>query len=161
MDLDNPQAQLLLLRSCLGVPKFNYTLRTVRKTSFNGQLLEFDSVLHSCLQRIAGFTFTPGIRELWALPMSRGGFGFPVAADIADLAFLASLFSTQTIREGLSLAPSVFNVPQLPPAISVPELGCSQQFLKTQYDDLLLKAFLANNPGKHALLIGRSQTGAS
>ena len=44
-DLDDPQVELHLLRSCLGVCKLNHLLRTIPPGSVDSELQRFDDVL--------------------------------------------------------------------------------------------------------------------
>ena len=51
-DLEDPEVELLLLRICLGVCKFNHLLRTIPPDSMDSQLLRFDNNLRCSLSSI-------------------------------------------------------------------------------------------------------------
>ncbi|XP_062514229.1 WD repeat-containing protein on Y chromosome-like [Corticium candelabrum] len=72
IDINNPQIELHLLRSCLALLKINH-LRTVAPDKATQQLLLFDKGL--CLSREV-ITYSPLLDEAWlqaTLPIKRGG----------------------------------------------------------------------------------------
>ena len=74
IDINNPQIELHLLRSCLALLKINH-LRTVAPDKATQQLLLFDKGL--CLSREV-ITYSPLLDEAWlqaTLPIKRGGLG--------------------------------------------------------------------------------------
>ena len=62
-DLEDPQVELLLLRSCLGVCKLNHLLRTIPPGSVDSELLWFDDNLR-CLFVMLLVPIRPGFRLL-------------------------------------------------------------------------------------------------
>ena len=69
-DLGNPQVELHLLHSCLGVCKVNRLLRTVPPDSMLPQLQLFDSNLHYSLSRICNVSVSDQAWRQATLPLS-------------------------------------------------------------------------------------------
>ena len=68
-DLEDPQVELLLLHSCLGVCKLNHLLRTIPPGSMDSELLRFDDNLRRSLSSICVmplFLLAPGYSALFA-----------------------------------------------------------------------------------------------
>lgn len=94
--LQDPHTEFTLLRSCLGLPKVMFTLRTVDTTDHQEVLTSFDSITRGALSRILG---TPVTDSQWAqskLPAAMGGLGLRAAADHAPVAYAASFLGAKT-----------------------------------------------------------------
>ena len=74
-DLRNPQVELHLLRSCLGVCKVNYLLRTIPPATIMSQLQLFDRYLYDALSRICNASISAHAWRQATLPLSLGEFG--------------------------------------------------------------------------------------
>ena len=89
-DLNNPQVELHLLRSCLGFCKINNLLRTVTPGTADQHWSRFDSGVRHCLEGLAQ-TSLPDLAWLQAsLSMRLGGLGLRQAALTSTAAFLGS-----------------------------------------------------------------------
>ena len=66
--LQDPHTELVLLRSCLAVPKISFLLRTVDTTRQKCRLQEFDRITGEDLIRILGSPVRLGSRKscLWS-----------------------------------------------------------------------------------------------
>ncbi|KAI8852446.1 hypothetical protein BC829DRAFT_440846 [Chytridium lagenaria] len=90
----DPQIQLLLLRSCLGVQKLAYALRTTPPAL----LLP---LLTSLMGPSIPLSPTLLLFELATLPLRSGGLGVSAAADLAVFAYLASTQQTSALQSSL------------------------------------------------------------
>ena len=99
--LQDPHTELVLLRSCLSLPKIMFMLRAVNTTEHQELLSEFDSIIRGALSRILGSPLTD---EQWAqasLPAAMGGLGLRSATDHAPSAHAVSLLAAQPLLDGL------------------------------------------------------------
>ncbi|KAL5713679.1 hypothetical protein ACHQM5_015733 [Ranunculus cassubicifolius] len=99
--LDNPQCELLLLRSCAGVAKLSYALRTCDPDAFSAAQVRFDSALRCSLERIVtneGSGFGEWQYRLATFPIRRGGLGVISAADVMNYAFIASRLQSKELQ---------------------------------------------------------------
>ena len=94
-DLENPQVELHLLRSCLGVCKVNHFLRTVPPNSILPQLQLFDSNLRYSLSRVCNASVSDQAWRQATLPLSLGGLGLRKASCVSPAAFLGSCVGSQ------------------------------------------------------------------
>jgi hypothetical protein len=92
--MDDPQRQLLLLRSSLGMPKYNHLLRTGKPELVKDVVVLFDDMVNDFLKEVFGlkdfFQWDPNLRADFALPISMGGAGIPLAKDIAPAAYIGA-----------------------------------------------------------------------
>jgi hypothetical protein len=100
-DINDPQIELTLLRACVGFPKIVFSLRVCPPAVTKQQINDFDDLIHEQLSRIVGSHLTHSQRQLWALPMSFGGFGIPIASDISASAFVASVIGSWQLQLSL------------------------------------------------------------
>ena len=114
--LGNPQVELHLLRSCLGVCKLNHLLRTISPNCVISQLERFDYNLRSALGRICKSSISDLSWLQATLPCSMGGLGLREATSTSSAAFLGSCFSSQELcyrlLQSFSGGPDVF--PSIP-----------------------------------------------
>eukprot|EP00884_Botryococcus_braunii_P008242 jgi/Botrbrau1/17419/Bobra.0054s0015.1 len=111
--LRNPQAELLLLRSCLGTCKVVFTARTMPPAAAAQALVTFDMLQTQVLQSIVtagGGGFGPLQQTLAGLPIAQGGLGVTKATSLLPCAYLASVTQTAPLQDrllGTSTAPLV------------------------------------------------------
>lgn len=107
-ELNDPQIELHLLRSCLSVCKVNHLLRTVPLSDMSDPLLIFDVNLRATLSKIIHGS-VPGPSWTQAtLPLRLGGLGLREASPSAHLAFKASCsLSKQLVHDLTSLASAI------------------------------------------------------
>ena len=74
-NLDDPQVELHLLRSCLGVCKLNHLLRTIPPGSVDSELQRFDDNLRRSLSSICNASISDQSWLQATLPSSFGGLG--------------------------------------------------------------------------------------
>eukprot|EP00884_Botryococcus_braunii_P007134 jgi/Botrbrau1/16421/Bobra.0142s0020.1 len=111
--LRHPQAELLLLRSCLGTCKVVFTARTMPPAAAAQALVTFDMLQTQVLQSIVtagGGGFGPLQQTLAGLPIAQGGLGVTKATSLLPCAYLASVTQTAPLQDrllGTSTAPLV------------------------------------------------------
>jgi hypothetical protein len=89
--LKNPQAQFVLLRSCLSFPKMSYNLRTVNPHHTANIFRDFDVAQQRSLENILSSSLS---EEQWfqaALPVTMGGMGLCLAECHSSAAFCSSI----------------------------------------------------------------------
>jgi hypothetical protein len=99
--LRHPQAELLLLRSCLGTCKVVFTARTMPPAAAEQALVTFDMLQTQVLQSIVtagGGGFGPLQQTLAGLPIAQGGLGVTKATSLLPCAYLASVTQTDPFR---------------------------------------------------------------
>ena len=93
-DLEDPQAELHLLRSCLSTGKISHLLRTVPPGSADEHFRHFDEGLRSTLSQILRCTISDSAWLQATLPFRLGGLGLRESLRTAPIAFLASCRNT-------------------------------------------------------------------
>ena len=93
-DLEDPQVELLLLRSCLGVCKLNYLLQTIPPGSIDSELLRFDDNLRCSMSSICNASISDQAWLQATLPCSLGGLGLCEAFRTSSAAFLGCCVSS-------------------------------------------------------------------
>ena len=91
--LRDPQSELLLLRSCMGVAKLLFGLRTCQPSMMEEAISRFDNGLREAIEGIVvcgGPFFGDFQWRMASLPMRLGGLGLLSARDVAVYAFVAS-----------------------------------------------------------------------
>jgi len=99
--LDDPQCELLLLRSCVGVSKLYFALRTCSPYVFEEAQICFDKGLRVALEKIitaSGSGFGSWQWRLATLPINKGGLGVYSAGDALFFTFLASRMQTMELQ---------------------------------------------------------------
>ncbi len=88
--VDDAQVELALLRSCLGFPRFGFTLRSAPPHLIEKAAAKFDALM----ERVAGDRFQMrmdnDMKLQWTLPIRLGGVGIPTARDVAAPAYLGN-----------------------------------------------------------------------
>ena len=93
-DLGDPQVELHLLRSCLGVCKLNHLLRTIPPGCVDSELLRFDDNLRHSLSSICNASISDQSWLQATLPCSLGGLGLRGAHRASSAAFLGCCISS-------------------------------------------------------------------
>ena len=93
-DLGDPQVELHLLRSCLGVCKLNHLLRTIPPGCVDSELLRFDDNLRHSLSSICNASISDQSWLQATLPCSLGGLGLRGAYRASSAAFLGCCISS-------------------------------------------------------------------
>ena len=104
--LDDPQSELLILRSCIGVPSFNYWLRSVDPLVIAEHVDILDSKVNQLLHHIIGFPLDSRARLLASLPLSLGGLGIPIAKNIFKAAYVSSYAQSWSLQPNLIADPA-------------------------------------------------------
>ncbi|GKE61249.1 hypothetical protein Tco_1511616, partial [Tanacetum coccineum] len=102
--INDPQCELLLLRSCTSISRLYFTMRTYPPCVFESAQRSFDVALRSSLERIVT-AFGPGFGDwqcrLATLPFAFGGLGVYSAGDVLNYAFLASRLQSAGLQTKL------------------------------------------------------------
>ncbi|XP_062519145.1 uncharacterized protein LOC134194239 [Corticium candelabrum] len=96
-DLENPQVELQLLRSCLSICKINHLLRSVRPGVATSTLSIFDEGLRRSLSRITRSSISDFAWSQAVLPIGKGGMGIREALSTSPSAFLGSCNSNRKL----------------------------------------------------------------
>ncbi|KAJ0481293.1 hypothetical protein HanIR_Chr13g0641021 [Helianthus annuus] len=99
--LRDPQSELLLLRSCMGVAKLLFGLRTCQPSLVGGAVSVFYEGLRGALEDIVvcGGAFFGDLKwRLASLPTRFGGLGICTAEDASSYAFVASRAQSWGVR---------------------------------------------------------------
>ena len=100
-DLDDAQVELNLLKSCLALPKFNYTLRTCPPAFIHHATASSDIMLREALSDIAGSPLSDWAWEKATLPTSLGGVGPRSASLQAPVVFLCSFAASLNLVQSI------------------------------------------------------------
>ncbi|GJV12371.1 ankyrin repeat-containing protein ITN1-like protein [Tanacetum coccineum] len=103
-EINDPQCELLLLRSCTGISRLYFTMRTCPPRFFESAQRSFDVALRSSLERIvtaSGPGFGDWQWRLATLPFAFGGLGVYSAGDVLNYAFLASRLQSADLQTKL------------------------------------------------------------
>ncbi|GJY06715.1 hypothetical protein Tco_0373769 [Tanacetum coccineum] len=102
--INDPQCDLLLLRSCTGIFRLYFIMRTCPPRVFESAQRSFDVALRSSLERIVTAS-EPGFGDwqwrLATLPFAFGGLGVYSAGDVLNYAFLASRLQSASLQTKL------------------------------------------------------------
>ena len=134
--LRHPQAELLLLRNCLGACKVVFTARCMPSAAATTAFTAFDALQTRVLQSIVtagGGGFGPLQQSLAALPIAKGGLGITTATSLLPCAYLASVTQTASLQTSI-LAAS--DAPLVPPAVAARADYCA---LVPEFDAALLE----------------------
>ncbi|XP_026397561.1 uncharacterized protein LOC113292985 isoform X1 [Papaver somniferum] len=110
--LHDPQSELLLLRSCSGVSKLYFMLRTTAPLDIQSAAIHYDSQLMLYLRHlVVGYGDGFGLiqQRLATLPIKDGGFGIYTFNDTGQYCFLASCAQTQHLQQSILKQPSVLD----------------------------------------------------
>ena len=96
-DLEDPQVELHLLRSCLGLCKVMFLLRTLPPGFAPEAFKHFDAGLRRSLERITNSFLDDLAWQQASLPINMGGLGLRQASAFALPAFVGSRNSTREL----------------------------------------------------------------
>ena len=103
-NLEDPHMELLLLRSCIGVPKFAFLLRMCPPELIQSAIESLDDNISSFLSHILNVdSISPDLRSEIALPVRDGGLGIPIVQSLAPIQYICARRNYV-----LSLPPSAF-----------------------------------------------------
>ena len=88
--LDDPQVEMALLRSCIGFPRFGFTLRSAPPDKIEEAAQEFDAMMREVAEKRFKIALTKDRERQWHLPIRMGGIGIPKAEDVMAPAYLAN-----------------------------------------------------------------------
>ena len=89
--LEDPQMELLLLRSCIGLPKFAFLLRMCPPEHISEAIASLDGQISSFLCHILNLTdMADSTRFEISLPIRKGGLGIPIASHVAPIQYMAA-----------------------------------------------------------------------
>ena len=97
MNIDDPQIEFQLLRSCLSLPKINHLLRTVPPGKALRQLSSFDQHLRRAFELLSHSSLPDVAWKQASLPIKYGDLGLRLANKASCLAFNGSCNSTQKL----------------------------------------------------------------
>ena len=100
-DIDNPQVELHLLRSCLSVCKVHHLLRTVTPGLADSEFSRFDRGLRQSLEVITHSSIPDSSWLQATLPVGTGGLGLREALTSSAAAFIGSCNTTQKLIQSL------------------------------------------------------------
>jgi len=96
--LEDIQMELLLIRSCVGFPKFNFALRTCHPDKIKDAMNAFENMMRNRLEFMIGSRLENWQRELSHLKCKYGGIGIPMVEKIAWSAYTGSLCQTYELQ---------------------------------------------------------------
>ena len=92
--LDDPQSELALVRSCIGFPRFGFTLRSAPPEDIERAVVEFDAMMDDVAEKRFKVVLKGDVEKQWHLPIRFGGIGIPKAQDVMTPAYLGNVFAT-------------------------------------------------------------------
>ena len=95
--IDDPQSELLLIRSCLGFPKFVFALRSAPPEDITKSIRKFDAMISAILQERLGILLSGGQEAQVHMAVDTGGLGVERAEDVAECAYLGNVLATRKL----------------------------------------------------------------
>ena len=92
--LEDSMTSYILLRSCLGMTKVNYHLRTVNTVKHSSSLVKIDEINREAINNLVGTVLSPTSYQQAVLPVSLSGLGIRRCQDHSNCAFIASILSS-------------------------------------------------------------------
>ena len=92
--LDDPQTELALVRSCIGFPRFGFTLRSAPPEDIEAAVKEFDAMMNEVAEKRFKMGLRGDVEKQWHLPIRWGGIGIPKAEDVMAPGYLGNVFAT-------------------------------------------------------------------
>ena len=86
--LQDPHVEYVLLRGCLSLPKFSFTLRTTNTMDFPEILTKFDKINRQALNQILGVPVSDSQWSQATLPVSLGGLGLSTPEPVKSVQFV-------------------------------------------------------------------------
>jgi hypothetical protein len=152
--LEDPQVQFCLLRSCLSLPKFIYSLRTCKPSSIKSSFTRFDAMRRMALEDILGASLNEISWTQASLPVSLGGMGLRSAASHSVAAFLSSIAQTEALvnsilhnfpeRLSIDIPLTIFREAAGILNLTTEPQNCSQKSLSLMLDTRTQKSLIDN-----------------
>ena len=95
--IDDPQIEMLLVRFCLGFPRFVFCLRSAPPEDTTEAVRNFDTMISGVLQDRLGILLTAEQEQQARLPVTMGGLGVERAEDIVECAYLGNILATREL----------------------------------------------------------------
>lgn len=95
--VDDPQIERLLLRHCLGFPRFAFAIRSAPPSHSQAAVKMFDESIQQVCDVRFGLSLTDAQRIQWHLPEGFGGLGITRAADVVEAAYLGNAISSLSL----------------------------------------------------------------
>jgi hypothetical protein len=167
--LQDPQIEFCLLRSCLSLPEFTYTLRICKPRSLEVCYKHFDHIQQLSLENIVGCSMDETTWFQSTLPVSMGGMGLREASSHCTAAYLSSLMQTKALvdqilgdfpnRHSLDIPLAIFRVTAGSPALTSDDFASgnfTQMSLSLQIDTHRQKTILerASVSSNHRFMAG-------
>ena len=92
--LEDNMSSYILTRSCLGLSKFNFHLRTIDCSQFPAILTKFDTMMRDNINSIVGSVLSNTSYDQACLPVSLSGLGIKRVTDHKLCAYVASIVSS-------------------------------------------------------------------
>ena len=96
--LQNGQVEYTLLRSCLSLPKFMYTMRTTETTDHQPLWQGVDCLIREAMSRILGVPLSTTQWLQAQLPVKMGGMGLFSTWDLAPAAYCTSYLAAHDLK---------------------------------------------------------------
>ena len=152
--LQDPHSEFVLLRSCFSLPKTMFLLRSTNPLPHQDLWTSFDDLIRDTLTHILGSGISDTQWSQAQLPVAMGGLGLRSAAEHSVGAYISSVQSAETLKEGLlthrnsstDLSSAIaFLSRQLQEEVTSDELyGLSQKMISYRID-VKLELSLANS----------------
>ena len=99
--LQDPHSEFVLLRSCFSLPKTIFLLRSTNPLPNQDLWASFDDLIRDTLTHILGSGLSDTQWGQTQLPVAMGGLGLRSAAEHSAGAYISSVLSAETLKEGL------------------------------------------------------------
>ena len=125
--LDDLHCQYLLLKNCIGMPKFNFALRCVKPELILDASKEFDAAMdRATVDLVGNGKLSKSACDVLFLPISLGGVGFSKASQTSHAAYTGSIF------QSLQLQSKMMKVDE---DILLRKYSCSLDEVNSNFDD--------------------------
>ncbi|KAI5642071.1 hypothetical protein NE865_05763 [Phthorimaea operculella] len=126
---------LILLRSCLSLPKLTYTIRTCPTWMFPQDTTAIDEVIKTSLEEVLNISLSDREWQQASLPVRHGGLGVRRVQDTGPAAFLASANGVlKLVTQILSVNGAGFSIPFASEAFTAWTAACPNTPLPTKPD---------------------------
>jgi hypothetical protein len=98
-DVNDSQAEFVLLRSCLSLPRLSYSLRTCAPQHIRESIQRFDDLQMQALSGIVGHPLDSRSWDQASLPVNLGGMGVKAATKHAAVSFVSSVHTSSALVE--------------------------------------------------------------
>ena len=102
--MDNQQCELALIRSCLGICKINYAIRTSPTKFISNYINKYDNSLSKSLEEICQSSLDEYVWCQATLSIIESSLGIISACNIAPVAYLSSVSQAIPFISNLSIS---------------------------------------------------------